>query len=123
MLARIAALVAGGALAAAPFHATLTGSGHSPKANAKWNYLVRATDLQGKPLKATITTEIVDPFGGAHAVEFGDTHRLVKNFPFTGVFRDFIRFPTESKGLRLTVRVTVKAKGAQKVLTYWIQAK
>ena len=42
-------------------------------------------------------------------------------FPFTGVFRDFIRFPADSKGFKLTVRVTVRAKGAKVVLPYWIK--
>jgi hypothetical protein len=110
------------ALAAAPFKATLTPSTHTPKANAKWFYTVRAVDSAGKPVRATITTQIVDPFGGAHAVEFGDTHKLVTAFPFTGVFRDFIRFPADSKGFKLTVRFTVKSKGAKVVLSYWIKA-
>ena len=58
----------------------------------------------GKPVRATITTQIVDPVGGVHAVEFGDTHRFVTNRLFRGVFRDFIRFPRETRGRRLTVR-------------------
>jgi hypothetical protein len=118
----LAVLLSGAALAAAPFKATLTASTHTPKANAKWNYTVRAVDSAGKPVKATITTQIVDPFGGAHAVEFGDTHKLVTAFPFTGVFRDFIRFPADSRGFKLTVRMTVRAKGAKTVLSYWIRA-
>jgi hypothetical protein len=123
MLARFAALVAGGVLSTAPFHTTLTAPGHTPAVNEKWNYSLRVADRRGKPLKATLTAQIVDPFGGIHPVEFGDTHRFVVAFPFTGVFRDFIRFPPDSKGFRLTVRFIVKAKGAKTVLTYWIKAK
>ena len=125
MLVRIVSILAGVALApaAAPFHATLTAPGHTPRVNAKWTYTVRASDLHGRPIRATITTQITDPFGGVHPVEFGDTHKLVVNYPFTGVFRDFIRFPPESKGLKLTVRFSVRAKGAKTVLTYWITAK
>jgi len=74
-------------------------------------------------VRGTITTQIVDPVGGVHAVEFGDTHRLVTNRPFRGVFRDFIRFPPETQEIRLTVRVTVRAGGARRVLTYWIKAR
>ena len=129
MARRIAALVAGAALAfapaagAAPFRATLTAATHTPKVNAKWPYTVRVADAAGKPLKATITAQLVDPLGGVHAVEFGDTHRLVVARPFTGVFRDFIRFPPESKGFKLTLRFIVQAKGAKVVLTYWITAR
>jgi hypothetical protein len=120
MLEGAAALVSALALAA-PFTATLSAGTHTPKVSAKWVYTVRAT-AAGRPIRATITTQIVDPFGGVHAVEFGDTHRLVTAFPFTGTFRDFIRFPPDSKGFKLSVRVTVRAKGAKTVLTYWIRA-
>jgi hypothetical protein len=119
----VAALALPAAVGAAPpFRATLSAPTHTPKANAKWFYVVRATS-GGKPVRATITSQIVDPFGGVHAVEFGDTHRFVTNRPFRGVFRDFVRFPPESQGIRLTFRVTVRALGARRVLTYWIKAR
>ena len=102
--------------------ARLSVPGHTPKVNAKWFYTVRAT-LGGKPTRATITSQIVDPVGGVHAVEFGDTHRFVTNRPFTGVFRDFVRIPPEARGVKLTFRVVVKAGAAKRTLTYWIQAK
>ena len=115
--------LAPGAAAAAPFKAVVTAPTHTPKANAKWWYTVRASDLRDRPTRATITTQIVDPFGDAHPVEFGDTHKLVVNYAFAGVFRDFIRFPPESKGFKLTVRVIVRAKSSKVVLTYWITAR
>ena len=119
----VAALAPTASVGAAPaFRATLSAPTHTPKANAKWFYVVRATS-GGKPVRATITSQIVDPFGGVHAVEFGDTHRFVTNRPFRGVFRDFVRFPPESQGIRLTFRVTVRALGARRVLTYWIKAR
>ena len=102
--------------------ARLSVPGHTPKVNAKWFYTVRAT-RGGKPAHATITSQIVDPIGGVHAVEFGDTHRFVTNRPFTGVFRDFVRIPPEAGGVKLTFRVIVKAGAAKRTLTYWIQGK
>ena len=108
--------------AAPGLQATLSAPGHTPKVNAKWFYVVRAT-AGGKPVKATITSQIVDPVGGVHAVEFGDTHRFVTNRPFTGTFRDFVRFPPESQGIKLTFRVIVKAGAAKRSLTYWIRAR
>jgi hypothetical protein len=113
-------LIAG---AAPAFKATLTARTHTPKVNAKWVYVVRATDPAGKALKATITSQIVDPYGGVHAVEFGCCkNKFVTNRPFTGVFRDYVEYPPESQGFRLTFRVTVKALGAKRVLTYWIKS-
>ena len=58
-----------------------------------------------------------------HAVEFSDTHKLVTAFPFTGAFRDFIRFPRDSRSFRLTIRFTVRAKGAKIVLTDCVEAR
>jgi hypothetical protein len=108
--------------AAAPFRATLTVTTHAPRVNAPWPYSVRATDLAGKPIRATVTTQIVDPFGGVHPVEFDCCKKkYVTNHPFTGVFRERIRFPPESQGVKLTIRVIVKARGASRRLTYWVK--
>jgi hypothetical protein len=110
--------------AAPAFKATFSAPTHVPTVNAKWFYVVRATDAAGKPLKATITSQIVDPFGGVHAVEFGCCKtRFVTNRPFTGVFRDYVQYPPESQGFKLTFRATVKALGAKRVLTYWVKAR
>ena len=95
---------------------------HTPRVNAKWFYTVRAT-LRGKPVRATVTSQIVDPVGGIHAVEFGCCHRNVTGHPFTGVFRDYVRWPPEAQGIRLTFRVTVRARGTKAVFPYWVQAR
>jgi len=108
--------------AATGLRVTFSAPTHTPKAGAKWFYVVHAT-RGGRPVRATITTQIVDPVGGVHAVEFGDTHRLVTNYPFTGVFRDFVRVPREAQGVRLTLRVNVKAAGARRVLSFWVRAR
>src|SRR2546423_12410739 len=98
----VAAFVVPASAGAAPaFRATFSATTHTPKVNAKWSYTVRATQ-GGKPVKATITSEIVDPYGGVHAVEFGCCHRNVTNRHFTGVFRDYVKFPPESQGVKLT---------------------
>ncbi len=108
--------------AATGFNATFAAPTHTPKVNAKWFYTVRAS-RRGKPVRATITSQIVDPYGGIHAVEFGCCKRNVLNHPFTGVFRDYVQFPPEAQGFRLRFRVIVKALGARRVLTYWVKAR
>jgi hypothetical protein len=65
--------------------------------------------------------QIVDPFGGVHPVEFGSSHKKVANVGFTGRFRDFITWPTESRGFRLNVRVTVMSRGKAVRATYWVR--
>ncbi|HZQ66320.1 MAG TPA: hypothetical protein VFA66_13960 [Gaiellaceae bacterium] len=110
------------AAAAPPLKVTFTARTHTPKVNAKWFYVVRAT-AGGKPVKARITCQLVDPVGGVHAVLFGSTTKPILNRPFTGSFRDFIRFPPESQGFKLTIRVTVKALGAKRVVSYWVRSR
>ncbi len=117
-------LAASGAAASpfkATFKATFKAPTHTPKINAKWRYEVRVTSLAGKPIKARITSEIVDPYGGVHPVEFGCCKKNVVNYAFVGVFRDYVKFPPESAGFKLTFRVTVKALGGQRALTYWVK--
>jgi hypothetical protein len=125
LLAALLVALAPGATAAAtiPFRATLTAATHTPKANARWYYTVTLTDLHGRPLRGTVTVQIKDPLGTLHYSTYDGTNRNIVNFPFSGRFRDYAQFPSESVGFRLTVRVTVKAKGAQRILTWWIRAR
>lgn len=96
---------------------SITAATHRPKVNAKLHYEVKA------PGRGTITVEIVDPFGGVHAVQYDDTKRNITNFPFKGVFRDYVEFPPESRGFKLTVRATVKTAAGRGVATYWIRSR
>ena len=112
--ALLAVAAAGGAAA---LKVRLEAPTHAPKIAVKWPYAVHAT-VGGKPARARVTAQIVDPLGGKHAVELGDTHKLVVRRPFTGVFRDFVRWPAESRGIPLTFRLTVVSGGARKVIDY-----
>jgi hypothetical protein len=106
------------ALAAAPaFKATLKAPKANPKINVKWHYSIKVTDLAGKPIAATVTANMLDPFGGVHPVNYGPTQKPIVNFRFRGTFRDYLEFPPESKGFTLTARWTVKAKGGRRIVT------
>jgi hypothetical protein len=111
----------GAALGALPFRATLVASTHSPKVNSDWFYVVSVTDRHGKLSKATITTRIVDPVGGVHAVEFGCCKKNVVNHPFMGVFGDFVTYPLAAKGFKVSFQVVIHALGATQVLKYWVK--
>jgi hypothetical protein len=111
---------AGGLLLAAPAPTVaLDAPGHSPKIKTHWNYSVTVTK-SGKPVAATITAQIVDPIGGVHLVQFGNTTKNVKNFPFTGTFRDFVIWPADSRGIPLTFRLTVESGPTKKVIGYHV---
>jgi hypothetical protein len=105
------------ALALASPQVTLTAPGHSPKINTHWNYVVRAT-VGGKAVSARITAQIVDPIGGAHPVQFGRNTTNVTNWPFKGVFRDYIIWPPSSRGVPLKLRIVVRVGGIRKTITY-----
>jgi hypothetical protein len=96
----------------------LAAPGHTPKVNVRWHYSVSVVQA-GKPAAATITAQIVDPIGGTHPVQFGNTKKNIVNWPFKGIFRDFVIWPPESAvGFPLTFKLTVRSGGATKVLAY-----
>lgn len=123
LVVALALVFAGSASAAPPFKATLTAPTHTPKVNAPWRYSIRVTDLRDKPIPARVTVQVIDPFGMAHPVQFGSTARNVVNWAFFGVFRDFVKWPPESRGFQLTLRATVSAKGAIRRLTYPVRSR
>ena len=105
------------ALFSPPLKVTIIAPGHSPKVNTHWKYAVRAT-RGGKLVAAKITAQIVDPVGGHHAVEFGNSKKTITNWPFKGEFRDFIIWPPESRGFPLRLRVIVAAGGTKRTVDY-----
>jgi len=102
--------------AGVPFEASVVTPTQTPKANVSWPYVVRVTSLRGKPIKATITVQVVDPLQQAHPVEYDRTTRKLVNWPINGVFRDDVIWPADSRGFPLTFRVIVTAKGGTRRL-------
>ena len=114
------------AVAAAPktFKAKLTAATHTPIADNKthWPYQVKLTDLKGKPLAGKISVAIVDPLGTAHPVQFGANTKYVTNWPFKGVFKDWVLWPPESAvGVVLKFRTTVVTARGKAVLIYLVK--
>jgi hypothetical protein len=107
----LAAVIVSTASAAVGMKVTLKTPPADPTIEVPWPYSVKATDLKGKPLKATLTAQVI-ALGVVYPVDYGpsDPAKPVTNFPFTGTFRDKITFPPESKGINLTLRWIVKAK-------------
>ena len=102
---------------ASTFRASLSAPTHTPKANVKWRYAVHAS-RDGKPVRARLTAQIVDPIGGTHPVLYANTKRKLVNWPFRGTFRDYATWPGSSRGIPLTFRVTVVSGGDRRVLRY-----
>jgi hypothetical protein len=110
-----------GASRAPAFKATLTTAGHTPKVLKTWKYSVRVTDPAGHPIAARITSQIVDPLGTAHLVEFDGTGRnpYVKDYRFFGNFCDSVLWPKSSAvGVTLRFQVVIVTAVGRKVLSY-----
>jgi hypothetical protein len=98
--------------------ATLFAPTRTPKANARWRYRVRVTDTRGRRLGGRITVQIVDPLGQAHSVTYDDTKKAIRNMAFPGEFRDYVEFPSDSRGYTLTFRVIAKTAKGTVTITY-----
>jgi hypothetical protein len=96
---------------------------HEPKINARWRYRVLVADSKGRGLDGRITVEIVDPLGVAHPADYDDTTRKIRNMAFKGEFRDYVEFPPDARGFRLTFRVIVKTAKGSVTITYPVTPK
>jgi hypothetical protein len=112
----------GSMLVAAPPKVAITGPGHTPVIRTHWDYSVTVTDA-GKPVGATITEQIIDPIGGVHPVQFGTSTKNITNWPIKGSFHDFIIWPADSRGVPLTLRVTVHVGASKVVAAYDVTPK
>jgi hypothetical protein len=121
LLAALAAASAGAAARDATFKATLVADTHTPTVNTTWHYHVRVTDSKGHPIWARITSQIVDPLGGKHLVEFDGTghNPFVKGYKFFGNFCDSAIWPTNSAvGVTLKFQTVIVTAQGRRVLVY-----
>jgi hypothetical protein len=111
------------AVALASLTLTFTAHGHAPpvgrssEVGPHWSYVVTVA-RGGKPVRARLTMQIVDPLGSVHAVDVGPTTKPITNLPILGAYRDYMIFPPESRGVPLKIRVTVVSGGVRRALTY-----
>ena len=98
-------LLAGMLLVATPPQVTLTAPSTRRRSSAL--ELQRDGEERRQAGRSDITAQIVDPIGGVHPVDFGNTTKH-HNGPFKGTFHDFVIWPADSRGIPLTFRLTVK---------------
>ena len=101
------------------FKATLTAPTHRPHVNRPWPVTIRATDPTGHPIRARLTMRLL--FSGVPVGKV-DNGRV---YTFVGTWRERkgqeIKFPTASRGQRLTFQALVTARGHTTKLNYWVQ--
>ena len=103
------------------FKATLVAGSHTPKVLTEWRYSVRVTNPTGHPMWATITSQIVDPLGTKHLVEFDGTghNPYVKNYRFFGNFCDSLIWPKNAAvGVVLKFQTVITTAKGKVVLSY-----
>ena len=102
-----------------PFKATLHAPTHTPRINTPWAISIRATDLQGHPIRARLTMRFL--FAGVPVGKV-DNGRV---YTFVGTWREKkgqeIKFPRASRGQRLTFQALVTARRHTRKLNYWVQ--
>jgi hypothetical protein len=103
----------------APFKATLKAPTHTPRVNTPWVITIRATDLLGRPIRARLTMRFL--FAGVPVGKV-DNGRV---YTFVGRWREKkgeeIKFPTASRGQRLTFQALVTARRHTIKLNYWVK--
>jgi hypothetical protein len=100
------------------FKATLTAPTHRPRVNRPWPVTIRATDLQGHPIRARLTMRFLFSGVPVGKVDNGRT------YTFRGSWHEpkgqEIKFPASSRGQRLTFQALVTARGQTVKLSYWV---
>jgi hypothetical protein len=103
----------------APFKASLKAPTHTPRVNTPWVITIRATDLQGDPIRARLTMRFL--FAGVPVGKV-DNGRV---YTFVGTWREKkgeeIKFPATSRGQRLTFQALVTARRHTIKLNYWVK--
>ena len=98
--ARAVALALPASRAAAPgLQGALSGARAHAEGERAAGYVGHVRPAAASRSRRRSPSQIVDPVGGVHPVEYGDAHtKFVTNVPFKGTFRDFVRFPPRRRG-------------------------
>ena len=104
---------------AAALKATLSAPTHRPRVNHPWPIAIRASDGAGHPIRARLTMRLL--YNGI-AVGKVDSGRV---YTFVGTWREQkgqeIKYPSASRGQRLTFQALVTARGRTIRLNYWVR--
>jgi len=104
---------------AVAFKATLAAPTHRPRVNHPWPITIRATDRAGRPVRARLTMRFLL---GSIPVGEVDNGRV---YTFRGAWREKrgaeIKFPSASRGQRLTFQALVTYRAKTIKLNYWVE--
>jgi hypothetical protein len=119
-LAAAPAGLASNAHSSARWTARLTAPTHTPKARKPWRVKIVARS-GGRRLRGTVQYHFV--YQGQVVSTQGCHPNKPDPCSFNGVYRDLIRWPVRSVGIRLTFQATVRTKLGTKNLNYWVKVR
>ena len=97
-----------------PFNLSLRAATHRPLATRPWRYVVRVTDLTGRPIQARARFQIV------FRVPTPPPPRELGRRTFRGTYAGSYRWPRALRGVPVLFRAIVTARGATRRRAYWI---
>ena len=119
-LALAPAAIGSGAHQSARWTATMSVPTHTPKARTPWP--VKIVAHQGrKKLRGTVQYHFI--YKGQVVATAGCIPNKTTPCSFNGTYRDVVRWPVRSVGIRLTFQATVKTKLGTKNLNWWIKVR
>lgn len=119
-LALAPAAIGSGAHSSAKWTATMTVPTHTPKARKAWP--VKIVAKQGsRRLRGTVQYHFI--YQGQVVGTAGCIPNKTTPCSFNGTYRDVVRWPVRSVGIRLTFQATVKTKLGTKNLNYWVKVR
>ena len=96
------------------FRVSFVAPTHSPVVNRPWQYVVRVTDVNGRPVRALVHVQVL--FLGLPVGEIG-------KWNVNGVWQQTIRWPPQSRGHQLVLRALVTVKGKTQSAIYGLKSK
>jgi hypothetical protein len=121
VLATVAAtsvLAAPRAHSAVRWTATLTASGHHPKARKRWPVKIVVKTSGGKPVSGTVQYHFL--FNGTVVGTRSCLDHGTAPCPFRGTYRDILHFPMAAVGHPLTLQFVIKTRFGTKNINYAI---
>jgi hypothetical protein len=119
-LAVVPSALGSGAHSSATWTARMTVPTHRPKARKAWPVKIVAK-AGSRKLRGTVQYHFL--YKGQVVSTAGCHPSRPDPCPFTGTYRDVVRWPVKAVGHRLTFQATVKTKLGTKNLNWWVQVR
>jgi hypothetical protein len=119
-LALAPAAIGSGAHSSAGWTARMSVPTHTPKARKPWPVKIVARQGRRK-LRGTVQYHFI--YKGQVVATAGCIPNKTTPCSFNGTYRDVVRWPVRSVGIKLTFQATVKTRLGTKKIDYWVKVR